>query len=101
MYPMVKEAEKTTEDRNKVFRKLNAWWQNYKLVLLFVYKDDPQQLEAFGIKGYSEGYKPKPKEKNTGTEEPNPDQPGANQETQDTQEPEIPMLTDTVDTESS
>jgi hypothetical protein len=97
---MVKEAEKTTEDRNKVFRQLNDWWQNYKLVLIFVFKDDPQQLEAFKIKGYSEGYKPKRKEKTPEGEEPDPEQPGTGQETQDTQEPEIPMLTETVDTGS-
>jgi hypothetical protein len=56
---LVKESEKTTEDRNKIFLQLNNWWNNYKTVLLHVFKDDPQQLEALRIKGYSLNYKPK------------------------------------------
>ncbi|MDQ1349875.1 MAG: hypothetical protein QG657_176 [Acidobacteriota bacterium] len=63
---LVKEAEKTTEDRNKVILKLYNWWMNYKSVLIYVFKDDQQQLEAFKIKGYSIGYVPK---KNSSDEE--------------------------------
>jgi len=55
---MVKDSEKATEERNQVFVQLNDWWQNYRLVLIYVYRDDPQQLEAFKITAYSEGYKP-------------------------------------------
>ncbi|MCP5108191.1 MAG: hypothetical protein GY950_32695 [bacterium] len=56
---LIKEAEKTTEDRNKVILQLYDWWLSYREVLKYVFKDDPQQLEAFNIKGYSDGYKPK------------------------------------------
>ncbi|MCX6583487.1 MAG: hypothetical protein NT166_25210 [Candidatus Aminicenantes bacterium] len=56
---LVKDAEKTTEDRNKVILKLYNWWMNYKSALIYVFKDDPQQLEAFKIKGYSIGYVPR------------------------------------------
>lgn len=71
---LVRDAEKTTEDRNKVFRQLNDWWINYQTVLLYVFRDDPQQLEAFKIKGYSEGYKPKRGDSEEG-EEPQGTQP--------------------------
>jgi hypothetical protein len=66
---LVKDAEKTTEDRNKAILKLYNWWMNYKSVLTHVFKDDRQQLEAFKIKGYSIGYTPK---KNNGNEEEPP-----------------------------
>jgi hypothetical protein len=66
---LVKEAEKTTEDRNKAILKLYDWWMNYKSVLTHVFKDDRQQLEAFKIKGYSIGYTP---QKNNNNEEEPP-----------------------------
>ncbi|MDQ1352607.1 MAG: hypothetical protein QG657_2913 [Acidobacteriota bacterium] len=69
---LVKEAEKTTEDRNKVVLKLYNWWMNYKAALIYVFKDDPQQLEAFKIKGYSIGYVPR---KSSGDEEETPEPP--------------------------
>ena len=69
---LVKEAEKTTEDRNKVILKLYDWWMNYKAVLIYVFKDDQQQLEAFKIKGYSIGYVPK---KSSSDEEEPPEPP--------------------------
>ncbi|MCX6581457.1 MAG: hypothetical protein NT166_14890 [Candidatus Aminicenantes bacterium] len=69
---LVKEAEKTTEDRNKVVLKLYNWWMNYKSALIYVFKDDPQQLEAFKIKGYSIGYVPR---KSSGDEEEPPEPP--------------------------
>jgi hypothetical protein len=65
---LVKDAEKTTEDRNKVILKLYNWWMNYKSVLIYVFKDDRQQLEAFKIKGYSIGYVPR--KSSSGEEEP-------------------------------
>jgi hypothetical protein len=71
---LVSDAEKTTEDRNKVFQQLNNWWQNYKMVLKYVYRDDPQQLEAFRLKGYSLGYKPAGSG-GSGSEEPQDAQP--------------------------
>jgi hypothetical protein len=69
---LVKEAEKTTEDRNKVILKLYDWWMNYKAVLIYVFKDDQQQLEAFKIKGYSIGYVPR---KSSSDEEETPEPP--------------------------
>jgi len=65
---LVKDAEKTTEDRNKVILKLYNWWMNYKSVLIYVFNDDRQQLEAFKIKGYSIGYVPR--KSSSGEEEP-------------------------------
>lgn len=61
---LVKEAEKTTEDRNKAILKLYDWWHNYKAVLIHCFKDDRQQLEAFMIKGYSIDYVPRSKSNN-------------------------------------
>jgi hypothetical protein len=71
---LISDAEKTTEDRNKVFLQLNNWWQNYKMVLKYVFRDDPQQLEAFRLKGYSLGYRPKRGGSDEG-EEPQDTQP--------------------------
>ncbi len=71
---LVKDAEKTTEDRNKVILKLYDWWLNYKSALIYVFKDDPQQLEAFKIKGYSIGYVPR---KTGSDEEETPETPPA------------------------
>lgn len=59
---VIKESEKTTVDRNRVFQQLHDWWLNYKTVLTYVFMDDPQQLEAFEIKAYSPGYDPHRKE---------------------------------------
>ncbi len=71
---LVRDAEKTTEDRNKVVFKLYTWWRSYKTVLLYVFRDDPQQLEAFKLKGYSLGYKPA-SSSGSGEEEPQDGQP--------------------------
>ncbi|NIM10732.1 MAG: hypothetical protein GTO45_02050, partial [Candidatus Aminicenantes bacterium] len=43
-------------------------------VLLYVFRDDPQQLEAFKLKGYSLGYKPA-SSSGSGEEEPQDGQP--------------------------
>jgi hypothetical protein len=51
---------------------LYNWWMNYKSALIYVFKDDPQQLEAFKIKGYSIGYVPR---KSSGDEEETPETP--------------------------
>ncbi len=69
---LVKDAEKTTEDRTKVILKLYDWWMNYKSVLIYIFKDDRQQLEAFKIKGYSINYVPR---KSSDNEEQPPEPP--------------------------
>lgn len=71
---MVMDSEKTTEDRNKVVYKLFTWWRNYRDVLVYVFRDDPQQLEALKVKGYSLGYKPANKSSN-GEEPPETPEP--------------------------
>lgn len=76
---MVMDSEKTTEDRNKVIYKLYTWWRNYRDVLVYVFRDDPQQLEALRVKGYSLGYKPASKSSNG---EEDPETPGT---------PEVPV----------
>ena len=60
-----KDAEKATEERNKVFKELNTFWMKLKATLTHVFRDDLQQLEAFSITAYSEGYKRKPKKTNS------------------------------------
>lgn len=55
---VIKESEKATQERDEVFQQLNDWWLNYKTVLIHVFTDDPQQLEAFEIKAYTPGYAP-------------------------------------------
>lgn len=80
---LVRDAEKTTEDRNKAVYKLYTWWRSYKTVLLYVFKDDPQQLEAFKLKGYSLGYKPAGSS-SSGSEEPQ------GQDTEPVEEPAAP-----------
>jgi len=74
---MVMDSEKTTEDRNKVIYRLYTWWRNYRDVLVYVFRKDPQQLEAFKITGYSMGYKPASKSANGGEapETPEPSEP--------------------------
>ncbi len=69
---LVMESEKATEDRNKAVLALSDWWQNYRDVLKYVFRDDPQQLEGFKIKAYSDGYK-----RRSGTEEENGKEPEA------------------------
>ena len=66
---MVKDSEKATEERNNVFVQLNDWWQNYRVVLMHVFRDDRQQLEAFKITAYSDGYKKNRKKKEEAVEE--------------------------------
>jgi hypothetical protein len=60
-----KDTETSTVARNKLAERLNDIWFKYRATLLFVLKEDPQQLEAFGIVVYSEGYKPKKKDDTT------------------------------------
>ena len=56
------ETETSTVARNQLAEQLSDEWVKYKDTLMFVLKEDPQQLEAFGILVYSEGYKPKKNE---------------------------------------
>ena len=60
---VIKESEKTTDELHKAMLKLYNWCKNYKDVLVFVFQDDRQQLEAFKIPAYSEGYDPHKKKK--------------------------------------
>jgi hypothetical protein len=87
---LVMDSEKTTEDMYKVIYKLYTWWRNYRDALIYVFRDDPQQLEAFKIKGYSLGYKPK-SQNSTGEEPPeNPETPET-PETPAAEEPAAPQ----------
>ncbi|MCP5046626.1 MAG: hypothetical protein GY940_05615 [bacterium] len=76
-------AEKANQDKHRVYQQLNDWWIGYKMVLVYLYRDDPQQLEAFKITAYSEGYKPKRKKKVKGkgdeSETPGPGDTGDSQ----------------------
>ena len=60
---LIKDAEQATQKRNEAFRELSDWWINYRRILAYVFRDDPQRLEEFNITAYSEGYKPHPKKK--------------------------------------
>jgi hypothetical protein len=79
-----KDAEKATDERNKVFKELNTFWLKLKATLTHVFRDDQQQLEAFNITGYSEGYKRKTKKTNsTDSDNQNTETESQEEETQE------------------
>ena len=44
------EAESATQKRNDTLEALNAWLVEFRAVARLAFKDDPQMLEAFGMK---------------------------------------------------
>jgi len=56
-------AQKSTNKRNKAFRKLDKWMSEYIKVCRFALKEKPQLLEKLGIIVLSEGYVRKSKKK--------------------------------------
>ena len=72
---LVSDSQHTTDHRNKLFSQFNNWWINFKTILKYVFRDDPQKLEAFKILAYSEGYKPKRKSKTKTKETPGNEEP--------------------------
>ena len=58
-------AQISTNERNKVLKEFDRWMTEFINVCRFAFKAQPQLLEKLGITVLSEGYKRKPKDKET------------------------------------